>query len=79
MPLPSDRYTWADFILDLERRYGVERGVSAEVPYLRRRLPDGTVREKSLFNVSPTREIHRPTMESVLLKLGIDPAEFERI
>ncbi len=82
MPEPSDLYTYRDFILDLERRFGCTRELirnpaGIPLPYIARQCPDG--RRRTALLVAPRLEavILPRTRDTILRRLDIDPEEFE--
>ena len=84
-----DALTWIEFIMTLQQAFGVRplRSQSTivgpsgpeSVPYLERTLPDGTVRRVVITGADGNRPVPPSRMRTILDRLEIDPAEFEKV
>lgn len=78
--------TWIEFILTLEKAFGVRRGLTrsatgagpSQVPFLERTLSNGRIVSVSL-NVNGNTAVPPSMKRHILARLYIDEIEFEQL
>jgi hypothetical protein len=78
-----DALTWIEFILTLEKRFGVSRGLtttsvaSERVPFLKRTLPSGREVSVTLPGFDGNRGVPQHRVRQILSRLEIPEDDFD--